>query len=180
MFSNGFYKKNFSMILYGYLSLAIEITGQKPRRSFFRPLGGKLPRRGNQRAGKFTSLACRGVQRGNPSGKPGSQRLPSLYGSPGRSLGKISCTKGSGARIMQGIILVYLVCQICGCDTVSGMPDRGLKGAKAPSQVSKVSRQAITLGNLQYIENVNFCVYISCVFLLAPQDEIFRTHSVCL
>ena len=46
-------------------------------------------------------------------------------------------------------ILVYLVCQICGCDTVSGMPDRGLKGAKAPSQVSKVSRQAITLGNLQ-------------------------------
>jgi len=29
------------------------------------------------------------------------------------------------------------------------MPDRGLKGAKAPSQVSKVSRQAITLGNLQ-------------------------------
>ena len=30
-----------------------------------------------------------------------------------------------------------------------GMPDRGLKGAKAPSQVSKVSRQAITLGNLQ-------------------------------
>lgn len=45
--------------------------------------------------------------------------------------------------------LVYLVCQICGCDIVSGMPNRGLKGAKAPSQVSKVSRQAITLGNLQ-------------------------------
>ena len=41
------------------------------------------------------------------------------------------------------------VCQICGYDTLSGMPDRGLKGAKAPSQVSKVSRQAITLGNLQ-------------------------------
>ena len=32
---------------------------------------------------------------------------------------------------------------------IIGMPDRGLKGAKAPSQVSKVSRQAITLGNLQ-------------------------------
>ena len=29
------------------------------------------------------------------------------------------------------------------------MPNRGLKGAKAPSQVSKVSRSAITLGNLQ-------------------------------
>ena len=27
-----------------------------------------------------------------------------------------------------------------GYDTLSGMPDRGLKGAKAPSQVSKVSR----------------------------------------
>ena len=29
---------------------------------------------------------------------------------------------------------------ICGYDILSGMPDRGLKGAKAPSQVSKVSR----------------------------------------
>lgn len=57
----------------------------------------------------------------------------SLYGSPGASWQD----KRSGTRCLH---LVYLVCQICGYDTLSGMPDRGLKGAFAPSQVSKVSR----------------------------------------
>lgn len=99
--------------------------------------------------GKFTSLACRGVQRRslwqgqlitNQRWQPTC--CQSLYGSPGASWQD----KRSDTRCKH---LVYLVCQICGCDTVSGMPDRGLKGAKAPSQVSKVSRQAITLGNLQ-------------------------------
>ena len=52
------------------------------------------------------------------------------------------------ARLPDAKNLVYLVYQIFGCDTVSRMLNRGLKGAKAPSQVSKVSRQAITLGNL--------------------------------
>lgn len=60
-----------------------------------------MPRRGKREVcpirasypkglGEFTPLACRGVQRGNPSGKPGSQRLPSLYGGPGAKPGKIS------------------------------------------------------------------------------------------
>lgn len=70
-----------------------------------------------------------------PKGQPkdGEVYFPSLYGNPGASWQD----KRSGTRCKH---LVYLVCQICGYDTLSGMPDRGLKGAKAPSQVSKVSR----------------------------------------
>lgn len=70
-----------------------------------------------------------------PKGQPkdGEVYFPSLYGSPGASWQD----KRSGTRCLH---LVYLVCQIYGYDTLSRMPDRGLKGAKAPSQVSKVSR----------------------------------------
>lgn len=128
-------KKNYSIsILHGSESLPVVVI------QFIRPKGGKLPRRGNRRMGKFTSLACRGVQRRSlwQGQLITDQRwqptcCQSLYGSPGASWQD----KRSGTRCLH---LVYLVCQICGYDILSGMPDRGLKGAKAPSQVSKVSR----------------------------------------
>lgn len=100
--------------------------------------GGFLPPRIHPPRGRQESEA-------QPQQAQAENHLPSLYGSPGAAWQD----KPVGRYQIAAAILVYLVCQICGCDTVSGMPDRGLKGAKAPSQVSKVIRQAITLGNLQ-------------------------------
>lgn len=138
-------KKNYSIsILHGSESLPVVVITIHP------PKGRQATPKGQPKDGEvyFPSLS-RGVQRHSlwQGQLITDQRwqptcCQSLYGSPGASWQD----KRSGTRCLH---LVYLVCQICGCDTVSGMPNRGLKGAKAPSQVSKVSRQAITLGNLQ-------------------------------
>lgn len=133
-------KKNYSIsILHGSESLPVVVITIHP------PKGRQATPKGQPKDGEV----YRGVQRRSlwQGQLITDQRwqptcCQSLYGSPGASWQD----KRSGTRCLH---LVYLVCQICGCDTVSGMPDRGLKGAKAPSQVSKVSRQAITLGNLQ-------------------------------
>ena len=121
--------------------------------------------------GKFTSLACRGVQRRSlwQGQLITDQRwqptcCQSLYGSPGASWQD----KRNGTRCLH---LVYLVCQICGYDTLSGMPDRGLKGAKAPSQVSKVSRQAITLETCKALIRHTKCVCKCALSLLRGCDK---------
>ena len=76
--------------------------------------------------GKFTSLACRGVQRRSlwQGQLITDQRwqptcCQSLYGSPGASWQD----KRSGTRCLH---LVYLVCQICGCDITCVPQGKGL------------------------------------------------------
>lgn len=128
-------KKNYSIsILHGSESLPVVVITIHP------PKGRQATPKGGHRPGKLVSLACRGVQRRSlwQGQLITDQRwqptcCQSLYGSPGASWQD----KRNGTRCKH---LVYLVCQICGYDTLSRMPDRGLKGAKAPSQVSKVSR----------------------------------------
>lgn len=129
-------KKNYSIsILHGSESLPVVVITIHP------PKGRQATPKGQPKDGEvyFPSL-FRGVQRRSLwQGQLITDQLwqptccQSLYGSPGASWQD----KRSGTRCKH---LVYLVCQICGYDTLSGMPDRGLKGAKAPSQVSKVSR----------------------------------------
>lgn len=111
------------------------------------PRGRQATRRASYGRGDLSPYPLRlvGESEAQPQQAQAENHLPSLYGSPGAAWQD----KPVGRYQIAAAILVYLVCQICGCDTVSGMLDRGLKGAKAPSQVSKVSRQAITLGNLQ-------------------------------
>lgn len=132
-------KKNYSIsILHGSESLPVVVITIHP------PKGRQATPKGQPKDGEvyfpIDPEACRGVQRRSlwQGQLITDQRwqptcCQSLYGSPGASWQD----KRSGTRCLH---LVYLVCQICGYDTLSGMPDRGLKGAKAPSQVSKVSR----------------------------------------
>ena len=126
-------KKNYSIsILHGSESLPVVVITIHPPK-------GRQATKGQPKDGEFTSLACRESE-AQPLARSADHRsavaanvLPELVWQSGASWQD----KRSGTRCKH---LVYLVCQICGYDTLSRMPDRGLKGAKAPSQVSKVSR----------------------------------------
>lgn len=138
------FKKNYSIsILHGSESLPVVVITIHP------PKGRQATPKGRPKGGEvyFPRVQRRSLWQGQLITDQRWQPTccQSLYGSPGAAWQD----KPVGRYQIAAAILVYLVCQICGCDTVSGMPNRGLKGAKAPSQVSKVSRQAITLGNLQ-------------------------------
>lgn len=126
-------KKNYSIsILHGSESLPVVVITIHP------PKGRQATPKGQPKDGEVYFPSFRGVQRRSlwQGQLITDQRwqptcCQSLYGSPGASW---------QTRYTRCLHLVYLVCQICGYDTLSRMPDRGLKGAKAPSQVSKVSR----------------------------------------